>query len=658
MRTKRPISINNSLVHGICNYSCRLCSINKTNYNGPKEFQPFEVTKTLIRRILESARSGVNIRYVTNSGDGEPTLHPEFTSRVEMFGTMLREWNIPNVTRPEVSVVTNGSRLHLPGITDSFGENSITMIISFPTVEPESYGRIMVGDAEKGSSLLSVVLPNIEKAIFLRAERYLSKLYFHISPPETEIIRNDFADTIDYLTNAACSNGLDRIELILFPASSNRSGLVHSSVKKIDMYRDLFKHYNGRVVNNVKISMKLVLKRFFHNSIEIADLIRSFRFPCLWNANFFITSDGSSICCNDQTVKYPQGNIMFDSLETLMEMKEQFSAGPLCSVCNQSPHRLKGSPEANLFSFITRMRTFSAVLHDKVLPGKKKVNSQSGSYRKENSPEPMREITDIAGTDDEPFFNSMLSGSISDSKGAFRLIYDSYLSYGFQENDPSRMRIKFHNLLPVSYLLVVKRAGKIAGTITLIRDNSFGLPVEKLFKEEVSKIRTANSLVCELSGLAVGASIPHTESRQILMSLFRYAFILGRDILGCTDFCMMTNPRHSMYYRKEFNYEQIGEVKYYDQVNGAPAVPLHLSLGTAEKEFQKTNPVLFKYFSVNGRNNSRKKILTELHTHEKLYCTDYIENLKKSGNRLFENLTAEMREILRSYYPETERMNR
>jgi hypothetical protein len=352
---------------------------------------------------------------------------------------------------------------------------------------------------------------------------------------------------------------------------------------------------------------------------------------------------------------------MYDSLETLMEIKEQFSAGPLCSVCNQSPHRLKGSLGATVFSRITRMRTFSAVLRDKVSRRKKKINSKhkSSVYEKENGSTrgSMREITNIAGADDKQFLNSMLSESISDMKSAFRLIYDCYLSYGFQESDPSGMRISFHNLLPVSYLLVVKREGKIAGTLTLIRENSYGLPIETLFKKEISKIRTTNSLICELSGLAVDASVPHTESKQILMSLFRYAFILSHDILGCTDFCMMTNPHHSMYYQKEFNYVQIGQVKYYDQVKGAPAVPLHLSLGTAEEEFQRSNPVLFKYFSVNGRSSSRKKILTELHAQEKLFCTDYIANLRRTGNKLFGNLTAEMKDILRNYYPEIEQLN-
>jgi sulfatase maturation enzyme AslB (radical SAM superfamily) len=366
MKTRRPISINNSLVHGICNYSCRLCGINKTGYNGPREFQPFIVTKTLIQRVLKSAESGIHVRYIANSGDGEATLHPEFKSRIEMFGDMLREWDISAVPPPEVSVVTNGLRLNnVPGIMDSFISNKISLIISLPTVKPESYGLIMMGDSKRGEELLSRVLPGVEKAMEFRAKGQLSKLMFHISPPEIEIIRNDFPETIDYLTRLARGKGLGEIELVLFPATSNRSGLIRNTVVKVDMYKDLFRRYNGHDVNGVKIRMKLVLKRFFSGTGEIADLVRSFRFPCLWNANFFIAADGSSICCNDQSVSNPLGNILYDSIDTLMQYKEQYMPGQICAGCNQSPNRLKGSAEAVLFASIVRFRMKLAAIRNR-----------------------------------------------------------------------------------------------------------------------------------------------------------------------------------------------------------------------------------------------------------------------------------------------------
>ncbi len=605
-----------------------------------------------MRRIRESARSGVYIRYITNSGDGEPTLHPEFRSRIGMFGSMLREWDFPGIPSPEVSIVTNGSRLHLPGIEDSFTENTMTLIISLPTIKPESYGAIMAGDSSRGASMLSVVLPNIEKAMMLRAEGYLSKLCFHISPPETEIIRSDFPETVDFLTSIANRNGLEEIEMILFPAISNRSGLVRSSVIRVDMYKDLFKHYNDRIVNDVKIRMKLVLKRFFVNAGEIADLIRSFRFPCLWNANFFIAADGSSICCNDQTVRCPNGNIMYDSIDTLMENKEMFMSGSICSGCNQSPHELKGSLEAILYSYIARARTSLAVLHEKTAGLKKTITKPFSCPSEIESTYCLSEPAGNSGTENEILSYPMFPDTIDDMKEVFHLIYDNYLVSGLQRIDPSLLRIRYHNLLPVSYPMVVKRKGRVSGTLTVIRENCSGLPIEKLFGDEIGRIRTEKSLICELSGLALDASMSPVESRDIMMSLFKHAFILSHDILGCTDYCMMINPHHSKYYQKEFGFNRIGEVKRCDSVNGAPAVPMHLCLETSAEEIQKRNPVLFEYFYVSDRRQIKERILSELPKQGKLYCTDYITNLSKSGNSLFDNLSAEMKDILSSYYPE------
>jgi len=218
----------------------------------------------------------------------------------------------------------------------------------------------MKGDSEQGEALLSKVLLGVEKAMALRASGHLSRLYFHISPPETEIIRRDFPETINCLTEIASRNELHEIELVLFPAKSNRSGLLRNSISTVEMYRDLFKRYNGKSVNGVDIKMQLVVKRFFHSGFEILDLVRSFRFPCLWNANFFIAADGSSICCNDQSVRNPLGNILNDSIETLMQYKEQFLPEKVCGGCNQSPQNLQGSFQVILFSFIARLRLLIA----------------------------------------------------------------------------------------------------------------------------------------------------------------------------------------------------------------------------------------------------------------------------------------------------------
>ncbi len=356
MKSRRPFSINNSLVHGICNYQCRLCGIKKPEYNGPKEYQPRRITETLINRVQEAARQGIYIRYLANAGDGEPTLHPEFSERMSMFGEMVRKWSSSSIPPPEISVVTNGSRLMEKSVLKAVSVNNLSLIISLPSLNPTSYGLIMANNQEQGQDLLNRLLPGIEQAMSLRAIDHLKQLYFHISPPEVDLIRNDFPSTITKLTNIAEKNNLKELNLILFPAPSNRTGLVTRSSTRIDMYRDLFKRYNGATVNRVSIKMKLVIHRFFPSLSEIIDLLHHFNFPCLWNGNFFITPDGDSICCNDQSIQTIQGNICRHSIAALIKGKELFTPGNACSNCDQSPKDLKGSVESRIFSLLARLR--------------------------------------------------------------------------------------------------------------------------------------------------------------------------------------------------------------------------------------------------------------------------------------------------------------
>ncbi len=264
-------------------------------------------------------------------------------------------------------------------------------------------------------------------------------------------------------------------------------------------------------------------------------------------------------------------------------------------------------------------------------------------------------IEEIKQTHEDTFdviSDSTLPDSIDEIKEAFRLLYNTYLSSDFQKPDPSSMKISFHNLLPISFLITVKKNGKVCGTLTVIQDSDDRLPIYELFNNEIGRIRKKDSLICELSGLAVDDSLTNGESRTVLLSLFRKAFILGNDLLGCTDFCMMVNPRHCNYYQKEFNYEKIGQIRRYKKVNGAPAVPMRLNLENGAELFKISNPRLYDYFFVKDHQKIKERSFHELHNQKKLYDIEYINNLAESKKDLLTNLTEEEHEILCRYYPE------
>lgn len=358
MRTRRAISINNSLVHGICNYNCKLCGVNKPSYQGPRGYQERNVTQALINRIKEAAAQGIHVRYVANAGDGEATIHPDFAPRMDMYGQMLREWDCASVPPPEISVVSNGQRLAHPGVLEAMARNDISLLVSFPTSNPAHYGEIMMCRAERGGALLDQVVPGIEKAMRLAASGRLPSLGFHISPPDREHVRADFPETVMFLSKLASRTGLRKLRLLMFPSTSNRTGLVQHVTGGVDLYQDLFRRFNGSRIGDVRVEMLHAYKRFYPSVRDLIDLIMRFDAPCIWNGNLFITSEGDSCCCNDQRVKEPMGSILNQSIRELMETKENRLPGPICQTCDQAPHRMRGSLSVQVYRCCAGLKTW------------------------------------------------------------------------------------------------------------------------------------------------------------------------------------------------------------------------------------------------------------------------------------------------------------
>ncbi len=636
MRSRRPIAINNSLCHGICNYSCRLCGVNKPGYCGPKEFQPRAVTEQLIARVQAAAASGIHVRYIANAGDGEPTLHPEFCERMAMFGSMLRCWNAP-VPAPEISVVTNGARLLAPGILETLAENRLTLVVSFPTPEAAAYGGLMTGQPERGAGLLGKVVPGIEAAMSMAAGGGLARLNFHVSPPEREVVRRDFPKTVDFLTGMARSVGLAEIDLVMFPATANRSGLVRNRFAGTDMYRDFFRQYDGQPVNGVTVRMKLVLHRFFAGLGEIADLVRAFSFPCLWNANLFIAAGGESICCNDQAVRNPQGNVLTHSIAGLMAAKERQLPGRTCAGCDQRPERMTGSPLAAIFALAARARLALADMttdteetkHDAQIPAvaaAAEANPGPADERQEHvpwarnrllSPEqppvpaaaspagregarPSRltrhlrrlEQQDLGGPDfrgsfsfDGGRYTIRTANDLESRRKAYQLVYRLYREKEYARPHPSEMWLNIFDALPETATLLVEKAGtgEAVGALTVVFDSPMGLPADDLYGPELDTLRASGRRLSEIVSLGVAEGPEAGASSRILVKLFNVVYLLSRRIRGATDFMITVNPRHVRFYERTLLFQPAGPERSCAKVGGAPALLLRLDLSVPEE---------------------------------------------------------------------------
>ena len=93
----------------ICNFDCIYCEcgLNKDGKEDSVLPTAMQVRRALEDKLAELMLEGGHIDSITFSGDGEPTLHPEFAAIVDDVA-LLRDAYFPDA---KVSVLTNATRL-------------------------------------------------------------------------------------------------------------------------------------------------------------------------------------------------------------------------------------------------------------------------------------------------------------------------------------------------------------------------------------------------------------------------------------------------------------------------------------------------------------------------------------------------------------------
>lgn len=102
--------------HKLCNFNCVYC---ECGWN-PKTMAPDFPAVADFARELEAAlgalrQEGVTPDVLTFSGNGEPTLHPQFGQIIDVC-LALRDAYFPDA---RVCVLSNGTRLHLPEVVEA-----------------------------------------------------------------------------------------------------------------------------------------------------------------------------------------------------------------------------------------------------------------------------------------------------------------------------------------------------------------------------------------------------------------------------------------------------------------------------------------------------------------------------------------------------------
>ena len=101
----------------LCNFDCIYCECGwNRDGRGDRTLPELPaIRETLEERLIRCAADGIAIDSITFSGDGEPTLHPDFAAIIDLT-LSLRDRYAPSA---RVSVLSNATRLDIPAVFEA-----------------------------------------------------------------------------------------------------------------------------------------------------------------------------------------------------------------------------------------------------------------------------------------------------------------------------------------------------------------------------------------------------------------------------------------------------------------------------------------------------------------------------------------------------------
>lgn len=135
-----------------CNHHCFWCV--------DPSHKPVTASRSFLWQLLEELATfsvgGFGVEGIVFKGGGEPTLHPDFADLM----------NKAHSLQFEIGVVTNGSRLLKPGISETLAHGASYVRVSVDGPTPETHQRI------HGSKDLADIVAGVAKLMSLRQGRH------------------------------------------------------------------------------------------------------------------------------------------------------------------------------------------------------------------------------------------------------------------------------------------------------------------------------------------------------------------------------------------------------------------------------------------------------------------------------------------------------
>jgi hypothetical protein len=184
-----------------------------------------------------------------------------------------------------------------------------------------------------------------------------------------------------------------------------------------------------------------------------------------------------------------------------------------------------------------------------------------------------------------------IADNLSERKAAFRLLYEAYVGARLMLPNPHEMRVMPHHLLPTTTLLIALQREQVVATVSLIGDGRLGLPIERIYADEIDQRRDPSRWLGEVSSLA-SRRLSASSRLDVFVNLMRLMAQHARRS-GLDHLMAAVHPRHARFYQRRLGFETFGSEKAYPAVRNMPAVPLFLDFAQLEREEHQNYGVFF-----------------------------------------------------------------
>ncbi len=175
------------------------------------------------------------------------------------------------------------------------------------------------------------------------------------------------------------------------------------------------------------------------------------------------------------------------------------------------------------------------------------------------------------------------ASSVEDMKEVFHLVYKRYHEVGLIPKKKDEIYCTPYQFFSGSRIAFARdiNTGKVSSTATLVLDSEHGLPSDKTYKDILDALRNSNQRLAEYTCLA---ALPDIYSRNGLLYVLR---LLGRYALkrGVTGVVASVHPKHADFYEKVLLFKRMGDLRYYNGLENAPAYLEFLDLANYPLNF-------------------------------------------------------------------------